>query len=58
MINSKKLLTYNLNNDILNTITKMSYNEEKEPYYKIGNFIEVNSKNFVKLLKQFSMPEI
>lgn len=58
MINSKKLITYNLNNDVLNTITKMSCNEDKEPYYKIGNFIEVNSKNFVKLLKQFSMPEI
>lgn len=52
-INSKKLITFNLDNSILNVITNMSFTNENS-YYKLDNFIEVNTKNFVNLLKQFT----
>ena len=52
---SRKLLSFKLTNEELSTITKKSSSQSGvKSFYKIGNFLEVNAKNFVNLLKQFS----
>lgn len=58
---SRKLISYCLSNEEVNLITKYSTSKEKnnsKVIYKIGSFFEVNSKNFINLLKKFSTGNI
>lgn len=50
--NTKKLHSITLTNDILNLITKKSF--QNETLVKIEDFIEVEAKEFVKKLKRLT----
>lgn len=52
--NSTKICTYHLTNDMLNLITKKCYASGSDPFYKIEDFIEVDCRQFVKILKQLT----